>query len=48
MSQCPNINLLDNDSYVNGMPYQELARPRAAGSVIKLNDPNTFNPEVSR
>ncbi len=44
MSECPYINLLDNDTYVQGMPYDELARIRAAGSVVKLDDPNTGIP----
>lgn len=44
MSQCPYINLLDNDTYAQGMPYDELARIRAAGSLVKMDDPNTGVP----
>lgn len=44
MSQCPFTNLLDLDTYVNGMPYDELAKIRAAGSVVRMEDPNTGIP----
>ena len=36
MSQCPFSNLLDPDTYAQGMPYQHLADIRAqAGAVVK-------------
>ncbi len=44
MSQCPHLNLLDLDAYVNGMPYDKLAEIRAAGSLVKIEDPNTGVP----
>ena len=44
MSECPYINLLDNDTYAQGMPYAELARIRAAGPLVKMDDPNTGIP----
>ncbi len=34
MSQCPFTNLLSLDTYVNGMPYEELAKIRQAGSMV--------------
>jgi cholest-4-en-3-one 26-monooxygenase len=44
MSQCPFANLLNPDTYAEGMPYEELRRIRAAGSVIRLEDPLTNVP----
>ena len=44
MSQCPYINLLGLDTYVNGMPYAELAKIRAAGSMVKMDDPENGVP----
>jgi cholest-4-en-3-one 26-monooxygenase len=44
MSQCPFANLLNPDTYAKGMPYEELRRIRAAGSVIRLEDPLTNVP----
>jgi cholest-4-en-3-one 26-monooxygenase len=44
MSQCPFANLLNPDTYAEGMPYEELRRIRAAGSVIRLEDPLTKVP----
>jgi len=44
MSQCPFANLIDPDTYARGMPYAELARLRAAGSVVRLDDPRTGVP----
>ena len=38
------LNLLDNDTYAQGMPYTELARIRAAGPLVKMDDPNTGIP----
>ncbi len=38
MTECPYINLLGLDTYVDGMPYAELARLRAAGSMVKMDD----------
>lgn len=39
MSQCPYSNLLDPDTYKDGMPYQMLADIRHAGPVVKMDDP---------
>jgi cytochrome P450 len=44
MSQCPFANLLDPDTYANGMPYGKLRDIRAAGPVVKLDDPITGVP----
>lgn len=44
MADCPFVNLLDLDTYSNGMPYAELAKIRAAGSVVRIDDPNTGIP----
>jgi cytochrome P450 len=38
MSQCPFANLLDPDTYAEGMPYGKLKEIRDAGSVVKLED----------
>lgn len=39
MTGCPYANLLDPNTYGQGMPYEELARLREAGSLVKLEDP---------
>ncbi len=39
MTGCPYANLLDPSTYGEGMPYEELARVRQAGSMVKLDDP---------
>jgi cytochrome P450 len=44
MSQCPFANLLDPDTYAEGMPYGKLAEIREAGPVVKLEDPITGVP----
>ena len=45
MSQCPYSNLLDPDTYSQGMPYQKLSGMRSeAGPVIKMDDPITGVP----
>ena len=44
MSQCPFANLLDPDTYARGMPYDRLREIRAAGPVVKLEDPLTGVP----
>ena len=44
MSACPFNHLLDLDAYAEGMPYQELARLRRQGSMIKMDDPSTGVP----
>jgi cytochrome P450 len=44
MSQCPFANLLDPDTYAHGMPYGKLREIRAAGPVVKLEDPLTGVP----
>ena len=44
MSQCPFANLLDPDTYKDGMPYQSLKEIRDAGPVVKIEDPITGVP----
>ena len=44
MSQCPFSNLLDPDTYKEGMPYQMLREVRQAGPVVKMDDPITGIP----
>jgi len=44
MSTCPYSNLLDPDTYAQGMPYGELKAIRDAGPVVKLEDPLTGIP----
>ncbi len=44
MSQCPFANLLDPDTYKDGMPYDSLKEIRDAGPVIKMEDPLTGVP----
>ncbi|WP_116367585.1 cytochrome P450 [Parahaliea mediterranea] len=44
MTSCPFTNLLDPSSYVGGMPYDELAKIRAAGPVVRIEDPLTGIP----
>ncbi len=44
MSQCPFANLLDPDTYAEGMPYGKLKEIRDAGPVVKLDDPLTGVP----
>lgn len=44
MSQCPFANLLDPDTYKDGMPYQSLREIREAGPVVKIDDPITGVP----
>lgn len=44
MSPCPVRNLLDPDTYINGMPYLELAELRQQGPVLKMGDPLTGVP----
>lgn len=39
MSQCPFKNMLDPDTYAQGMPYQELKRIRQDGPVHYMEDP---------
>ncbi|MDB3856088.1 cytochrome P450 [Halieaceae bacterium] len=39
MSQCPYANLLDPDTYVNGMPYEALKEIRDVGPVVWMEDP---------
>ena len=39
MSQCPYANLLDPDTYAEGMPYQALKTVRDAGPVVRMDDP---------
>ena len=44
MSQCPFANLLDPDTYAQGMPYEKLKEIRDAGRVVRLEDPLTGVP----
>ena len=44
MSQCPFVNLIDPDTYAAGMPYAELARIRAEGPLVRMEDPRTGVP----
>ncbi len=44
MSQCPFANLLDPDTYAEGMPYEKLREIREAGPLVKLDDPITGIP----
>jgi cytochrome P450 len=44
MSQCPFSNLLDPDTYKEGMPYQSLKEIRDAGPIVKIDDPITGIP----
>jgi cholest-4-en-3-one 26-monooxygenase len=39
MSQCPFVNVVDPDTYAQGMPYDELARIRADGPIHYMPDP---------
>jgi cholest-4-en-3-one 26-monooxygenase len=44
MSECPYSNLLDPDTYAEGMPYGALQEIREAGPVVKIDDPITGIP----
>jgi len=44
MSQCPFTNLLDPDTYADGMPYDKLREVRHAGPLVKIEDPITNVP----
>ena len=44
MSQCPFANLLDPDTYKDGMPYQSLKEIRDAGPIVRIEDPLTGVP----
>jgi cytochrome P450 len=44
MIQCPFANLLDPDTYADGMPYGMLKEIRDAGPVVKIEDPITGIP----
>lgn len=44
MSQCPFANLLDPDTYAQGMPYDRLREIREAGPVVRIEDPLTNVP----
>ena len=44
MSQCPFANLLDPDTYAEGMPYESLRELRNAGPVVRMGDPLTGVP----
>ena len=44
MSQCPYANLLDPDTYAEGMPYGALRELREAGPVVRMEDPITGVP----
>ncbi len=44
MPACPYSNLLDPDTYAEGMPYGALREIRRAGPVVKIDDPITGIP----
>jgi cytochrome P450 len=44
MNGCPFRNLIDPDTYAAGMPYAELQRIRARGSLVHFEDPRTGVP----
>src|SRR5210317_969655 len=44
MSQCPFANLLDPDTYANGIPYDSLKEIRQAGPIVRMDDPLTGVP----
>ncbi|MEX1665344.1 cytochrome P450 [Zhongshania arctica] len=44
MQQCPFANLLNPDTYAQGMPYQALKDIRQQGPVVKMADPLTGVP----
>ncbi len=44
MTSCPFSNLLDPDTYKNGMPYEMLKDIRHAGPVVRMEDPLTGVP----
>jgi cholest-4-en-3-one 26-monooxygenase len=44
MSTCPFANLIDPDTYAEGMPYVELRKLRDAGPVVHMEDPRTGVP----
>ena len=44
MSQCPVANLLDPDTYAQGMPYTALREIREAGPIVRMEDPITGVP----
>jgi cholest-4-en-3-one 26-monooxygenase len=44
MQQCPFANLLNPDTYTQGMPYQVLKQIRQQGPVVKMADPLTGVP----
>jgi cytochrome P450 len=44
MTQCPFANMLDPDTYKDGMPYQTLREIREAGPVVRMEDPITGVP----
>ena len=39
MNKCPFANMLDPDTYVSGMPFDELARIRRSGPIHYMQDP---------
>jgi cholest-4-en-3-one 26-monooxygenase len=44
MSSCPFANLIDPDTYAQGMPYAELRKFREQGPVVHMEDPRTGVP----
>lgn len=44
MSGCPFANLLDPDTYAEGMPYAKLREIREAGPIVRIEDPLTNVP----
>ncbi|MFT5482111.1 MAG: cytochrome P450 [Halieaceae bacterium] len=39
MTECPFANMIDPDTYAEGMPYEELARIRRSGPIHYMEDP---------
>ncbi|ROS01921.1 cholest-4-en-3-one 26-monooxygenase [Sinobacterium caligoides] len=44
MNTCPFSNALDPETFAEGMPYQELKEIRAAGPILRMEDPITDIP----
>jgi cytochrome P450 len=44
MNSCPFANLIDPDTYAQGMPYAELRKFREQGPVVHMEDPRTGVP----
>ncbi len=44
MSQCPFANLMNPDTFVNGMPYKQFEEMRKVAPLVKMEDPITGVP----